>query len=45
MAEIGFGSIIDANATIGFGAIIGQDAKVGNGTLLVILLQLETEQK
>ena len=34
MAEIGFGSIIDANATIGFGAIIGQDAKVGNGTFI-----------
>ena len=34
MAEIGFGSIIDANATIGFGAIIGQGAKVGNGTFI-----------
>ena len=34
MTEIGFGSIIDANATIGFGAIIGQGAKIGNGTFI-----------
>ena len=34
MAEVGIGSIIDANATIGFGATIGQGAKVGNGTFV-----------
>ena len=43
MAEIGFGSIIDANATIGFGVIMGQGAKVENGSFIGHLANIGDE--